>query len=286
MEKMVVNEVTIMSNLDNYYIGKLYETFQDKKYIYYTLELLTGGELYQYQKSFPDSRIPKAELVYYAACIVEAFQEMHSQCIAYRDLKPENVMFDAKGKIKIIDLGLAKIVTNVTWTMCGTPDYLAPEIINNQGHDYAVDYWALGVLIFECLSGKAPFFHNNHMRIFMKICAGKYSIPDYFSKESGDIISKLLSQNVSLRLGNQFEGITELKNHKWFGSFDWVGLHRGRLNFPKTCNVQLPTDSSTSIFDTEEEEVVEEVDWFPKLFFTNEEKFALKLLAIFRSKKG
>ncbi len=106
------------------------------------MELLQGGEFFTYLQRV--GRLAENKAVFYAASVVSAFTALHEKKIAYRDLKPENMVMDAKGFVKIVDLGLAKqIVNGKTWTMCGTPDYLAPEIILNEGHDYAVDYWAL-----------------------------------------------------------------------------------------------------------------------------------------------
>ena len=122
------------------------------------------------------------------------------------------------------------------------------------------------------------------MRVFTKITRGKYSVPDVLSKLSTDLISKLLVQNVALRLGNQYDGINDLKSHKWFGSFDWLRLNRGSLTSPRKVTVNLPTtpqkDASTSIDD------MEEVNWFPKLSFSDEDKVAIKLLEAFRSRKS
>jgi serine/threonine protein kinase len=137
-------------------IGKLYCALQDTRNIYFVLELLQGGEFFTYLQKV--GRLSEAKACFYAASVVSAYTALHALRIAYRDLKPENMVLDSKvgsplslvliyflqGFVKIVDLGLAKQVQNgKTWTMCGTPDYLAPEIILNEGHDIAVDYWAL-----------------------------------------------------------------------------------------------------------------------------------------------
>ena len=130
-----------------------------------------------------------------------------------------------QGFVKIVDLGLAKqIQQGKTWTMCGTPDYLAPEIILNEGHDYSVDYWALGVLIYEMVTGWPPFYADEPMKTYEKIVACAVSFPVYITRQLSDLVSKLLSTQPGRRLGNLKGGISDIMKHKWFGSFDWAGL--------------------------------------------------------------
>ncbi|RYG62945.1 hypothetical protein EON64_16905 [archaeon] len=116
--------------------------------------------------------------------------------------------------------------------MCGTPDYLAPEIILNKGHNQAVDYWALGVLIFEMMHGWPPFYHDQPMRVYEKIIMGKVAYPESFSKALEDLVSKFLVTNPSKRLGNMKGGMNDIMKHKWFGAFDWAGLAAGTLPAP------------------------------------------------------
>ncbi len=116
--------------------------------------------------------------------------------------------------------------------MCGTPDYLAPEIILNKGHNHAVDYWALGVLMFEMVQGWPPFYHDQPLKVYEKIILGKVNYPDRFSKALEDIIAKFLVNNPSKRLGNMKGGVKDIIKHKWFGSFDWQGLLGGTLMAP------------------------------------------------------
>lgn len=121
--------------------------------------------------------------------------------------------------------------------MCGTPDYLAPEIILNKGHNHAVDYWALGVLIFEMIHGWPPFYHDQPMKVYEKIITGKVDYPATFTKALEDIVSKFLVKNPSKRLGNVKGGIADITKHKWFGSFDWRGLMAGTLLAPSMPNL-------------------------------------------------
>lgn len=136
------------------YIFRLYKTFREPKYVYLLLEPCLGGEVWTLLRdrgSFDDHTTR-----FFTACVIEAFQFIHSKGIIYRDLKPENLLLDSQGYVKLADFGFAKRLgpSKKTMTFCGTVEYIAPEIIRNIGHDRAVDYWALGILMYELLTGK------------------------------------------------------------------------------------------------------------------------------------
>ena len=125
-----------------------------------------------------------------------AYTQIHAHKVAYRDLKPENLVLDSQGYAKLVDFGLAKVVEKgKTWTICGTPDYLAPEIVTTEGHDCSVDYWALGVFIYELCAGVAPFQASDPMETYEKILVGSFSTSSHFSKGLIDILKKLLHVN-------------------------------------------------------------------------------------------
>lgn len=179
----VLNEKNVLMMLDHPFILKLEKTFKDANTLYMLLELVQGGELFSLLANHEDGRLPSRHARFYAGCVTSALEHMHSMDILYRDLKPENMLIDAEGYIKVnrccsgcrwvflllscgvscdlvqmVDMGFAKVVkTGRTYTLCGTPEYLAPEIVMGQGHHKGVDYWALGVLIFEMLCGYSPF---------------------------------------------------------------------------------------------------------------------------------
>ncbi|GAB9471846.1 Myosin-like protein [Globisporangium polare] len=262
LKEHVLNEKRVMLALDHPFILKLYSTYKDKKYLYFLVELALGGELFTYlrRKDRFDDQLAR----FYIASVVLVFQHMHSKSIAYRDLKPENILLDNEGFMKLADFGLAKLVTDRTWTLCGTPDYLAPEIILNKGHDKAVDYWALGILIYELIAGSAPFFAQDPMQVYALIIQGNVKFPVYFSRACTDLILKLLCQNPARRLGNMKHGIKDIINHKWFAGFPWDGLIAKTIKPPIVPQIRDAFDTSNfDDFQHEEEDAGLECDWDP-----------------------
>jgi len=173
-------------------------------------------------------------------------QYLHeSQGVAYRDLKPENILLGADGHIKLVDFGFAKQVGNrETYTLCGTPDYLAPEVIHNSGHGLAVDWWALGILIYEFLVGHPPFWDQNVMRLYEQIVEGKLRFPPRMSLAARDIISQLCKTDVSQRLGHIQGGAARVKAHPWFDGINWDDLYYRRIPGPIIPRVGHPADAA------------------------------------------
>eukprot|EP01084_Bolivina_argentea_P213190 362160_1 len=160
-----------MMMLDSPFIVKLYQTYNSDKYLCFLLEIVLGGELFTILRA--RTVFDESTARFYVASIAMALDYMHSKAIVYRDLRPENILLDSKGYIKIIDFGFAKIISDQTYTLCGVPDYLAPEIISGAGHGMAVDWWTMGILLFEMLASYPPFYHEDPMRTYAKILYGR-----------------------------------------------------------------------------------------------------------------
>jgi len=182
-ERNIVNEKITLQECDHPFVLRLYKTFVDKSRVYLLTEFLQGGELFSIVHTPQYDGIPERNARFYAAATLLGLAHMHDKGFAYRDLKPENIMIDAVGYSKIIDMGFAKRVRGKTFTMCGTPEYLCPEIIMGVGHNRAVDYWALGVLIYEMIVGISPFCPPNgadQTQIMRNIINGRLKFPRGF----------------------------------------------------------------------------------------------------------
>jgi len=206
-------------------------------------EYISGGELFSRLRK--DGRFSNDVSLFYAAEILLAIQYLHKKNMVYRDLKPENLLIDRFGHIKIADFGFAKRIENRTFTLCGTPEYLAPEIIKGSktGYGKTVDWWALGILVFEMLSGYPPFYDNEPVGIYKKIVSGILEFPRFLDVCSKDLIRKLLNPDISLRLGCQDNGET-IKHHKWFRGVDWDEVLRREIPAPWVPTLKNEEDCS------------------------------------------
>ncbi|EEB12543.1 cAMP-dependent protein kinase catalytic subunit, putative [Pediculus humanus corporis] len=245
-QQHIMSEKDIMSEANCDFIVKLYKTFKDRKYLYMLMESCLGGELWTILRDkghFDDSTTR-----FYTACVVSAFDYLHSRNIIYRDLKPENLLLDVQGYVKLVDFGFAKKLQHgrKTWTFCGTPEYVAPEVILNRGHDISADYWSLGVLMFELLTGTPPFTGSDPMKTYNIILKGIDAIefPRNITRNATVLIKKLCRDNPVERLGYQKGGISEIQKHKWFDGFNWEGLTTRTLTPPILPKVQDALDHS------------------------------------------
>ncbi|KPP75458.1 cGMP-dependent protein kinase 1-like [Scleropages formosus] len=231
-EEHVKFEKRILQEIQSDFIVRLHAGFRDTRYIYMVMEFCSGGELWTKLKE--SGRFEESIAVFCAACVVEAYAYLHKRGILYRDLKPENLMLDKRGYVKLVDFGFAKELLRgeKTYSFCGTPEYMAPEIIQNHGHDFASDFWSLGVLVFEFLVGSPPFASSDPQKIYAKILDGALKFPPYMGEAARSLISKLCRPRPGQRLGNTKNGIKDVRNHRWFGSVNWHKLRMGQLEAP------------------------------------------------------
>lgn len=230
----VRNEKDILMSVNHPFLVTLFAVAQDKRNLYMLLEFINGGELFTHLRNA--GRFNNDHARFYAAQVTMGLQYLHEECgegcIVYRDLKPENLLLDKVGYIKVTDFGFAKRIEDRTWTLCGTPEYLAPEIIQSKGHGKAVDWWAVGVLIYELLTGYPPFYDENPFGIYQLVLAGKVEFPRLVETHARDLVRKLLQADRAKRLGNLKAGGDDLRKHKWFRGVDFDKIFRKELEAP------------------------------------------------------
>lgn len=244
-QEHVLNEYRIMKAVGNDpHILGLHNVMQDQRHLYFLIDLLPGDQLWTYKCK--RGRFLESTARFYAASVLLAFERLHADLIAYRDLKPENIVLDGKGYGVLVDFGLAKqIEDGQTFTHCGTPDYFAPEVIRRTGHDWAVDYWGLGIFLFETVYDRPPFWDTSRTRRVKKILRGidYVKFPSHFSEAFEDLIRHLLVDDQSKRLGRTQNGIQGIKSHRFFAGFDWEGLVQKRITPP--IMPSIPQDLKT-----------------------------------------
>ncbi|KAF9793030.1 cAMP dependent protein kinase [Thelephora terrestris] len=234
-------ERNIMSRVRHPFIVDLYSTFQDSLNIYMLLSYVPGGELFTHLRRA--QRFSPDVTRFYLATIVLALKYLHSFNIIYRDLKPENLLLDSRGYLRLTDFGFAKIVEDRTWTLCGTPEYLAPEIILNEGHGKPADWWACGVLAYEMMVGFPPFFDETAPGIYEKILRGRIYWPKEMDRLSKELVKDFLHPDRTKRLGNLIGGSQDVLDHPWFRGVDWDALERKEIRAPIVPHVSSLDDT-------------------------------------------
>lgn len=264
----VHSEKSILLSLNSHFIVELYKTFQNCTHLFMLMEYVPGGELFRHLRA--SGHLSKSAAVFYAAEIVIALDTLHLNSIIYRytthisivtkrithcvsnnrDLKPENILIDQEGHIRLTDFGFAKRVKDRTWTLCGTPEYLAPEMIEGSGHGKGVDWWGLGILVYEMLAGYPPFSGANPYEIYEKILEGNVTYPPTFDRATRDFVSRLLEHNPVKRLGCLRQGAEDVKMHKFFSEIkDWNLVENKGLKPPFVPHLDIDNAGDSSYFD-------------------------------------
>lgn len=237
-----LSERRILETIDHPYIVSLRFAFQTEHKLYMVFDFFNGGELYHYLSE--TGRFSEERARFYAAEIVLGLEYLHNRGIVYRDLKPENLILDSEGHIRITDFGLSKedVEGDSITSICGTPEYLAPEILRKLPYGAAVDWWSLGTVLFEMLSGLPPFFDKNRQMMYKKILESELRPPGFMSPAAVDVCSRLLVRDPPARLG--YGGAADIKAHPFFTGLDWTALERMEIPSPWKPRVVDDTDTS------------------------------------------
>jgi len=204
------------------------------------MDFINGGELFHHlsrEKKFTEDRAR-----FYAVEIICAMTYLHEQGIIYRDLKPENILLDKKGHVVMTDFGLSKeglkSAGDTTATFCGTPEYLAPEVISGESYTKSIDWWSVGTLIFEMLTGLPPFYNQNEEQMYDKILKSDVTYPVYLSAEVTDLMKRFLTRDPQLRLQDP----DQIRAHPWFKPINWEKVKNKEIPVPFVPNVKSPDD--------------------------------------------
>ncbi|KAM8757917.1 protein kinase C delta type-like [Acanthopagrus schlegelii] len=231
---------------ENPFLTHLYSTFQSKEHLFFVMEYLNGGDLMFHIQD--KGRFDLNRATFYAAEIIVGLLFLHSKGIIYRDLKLDNVMLDKDGHIKIADFGMCK--ENVfgearATTFCGTPDYIAPEILLGQKYTFSVDWWSFGVLVYEMLIGQSPFQGDDEDELFESIRSDTPHYPRWITKEAKSLLELLFERDPSRRLGV----VGDIRTHAFFKTINWQALEKREVEPPFKPKVKSPSDCSN--FDRE-----------------------------------
>uniref|UniRef100_A0A8C7P1F6 Protein kinase C n=1 Tax=Oncorhynchus mykiss TaxID=8022 RepID=A0A8C7P1F6_ONCMY len=231
---------------DNPFLTHLYSTFQSKEHLFFVMEYLNGGDLmFHIQEK---GRFDLYRATFYSAEIICGLQFLHSKGIIYRDLKLDNVMLDHSGHVKIADFGMCKenvFGENQATTFCGTPDYIAPEILLGQKYSFSVDWWSFGVLLYEMLIGQSPFHGDDEDELFESIRTDTPHYPRWITKEAKDLMERLFERDSTRRLGI----VGNIRVHPFFKTISWSALEKREVEPPFRPKVKAPNDCSN--FDRE-----------------------------------
>jgi len=230
------DEKHVLQKIKHPFIVNLHYAFQTKDKLYLILDYINGGELFFHLKKA--GKFSEERVKFYAAEIASALIHLHAHGIIYRDLKPENLLLDAGGHVVITDFGLSKeVMDDGTHTFCGTPEYLAPEVLKGEPHSFPVDWWSLGTLMYEMMTGLPPFYSEFLSEMYQNIVAGDLVFPSDMSDEACDLLAGFLDRDPKTRLGGP-----AVKQHPFFEDIDWDALDRRQIESPWKPPVKSQSD--------------------------------------------
>jgi serine/threonine protein kinase len=229
----VMNESKLLKRLKFPFVVKHYGSFQDDSRLYILMEYVTGSDLFTYIQEY---RFDNTLVRFFSSQVVMLLEYLHLQDVVFRDLKPENLLIDWRGYLKLTDFSFAKeIPDQKTYTFCGTPCYMSPEIILQEGHGKAADWWALGILIYEMITGHPPFDKRDSVELYDDILTTAPNFDDRFSETAQNLVQMLLEKDPDRRLGSK--GAQEVKDHPFFDEIDWDSIYTRRTKSPLPSHV-------------------------------------------------
>lgn len=240
----VMNEMKLLSKLKNSFISNMACAFNDRDNLYLIMDYLQGGDLRNYLAD--SERLSEEACKFIIACIIKGLEYIHSCKVFHRDVKPENLVIDEKGYIRITDFGIARSAKDKSLLdASGTPGYMAPEVICKQVHSYPVDFYAIGIICHEIMLGKRPYYGHNRQEIRDAILSKQHSlkkkdVPPGWSTESADFVNKLIQRQPASRLGSK-SGVKELIEHPWMKKYPWKTLVEKKLASPLQKKANLTT---------------------------------------------
>jgi len=245
--KSIQTEKSILMKLSSPFLVKLYSSFQTKDKLYFVMDYINGGELFHHLQS--ERSFAPARARFYSAEIILGLEYLHKRGIIYRDLKPENILITADGHVCLTDFGISKeglqSKSDRTATFCGTPEYLAPEVLLGQQYGKEIDYWSLGTIVYEMLTSTPPFYSEEVQLMYQRILNDSIDFEEIPDKDTQDIILAFLERDPAKRLTDP----DKIKAHPYFASIDWEKLERREVRPPFLPNVKDKTDFSQ--FDTD-----------------------------------
>ncbi|KAJ3007382.1 UNVERIFIED_CONTAM: serine/threonine protein kinase, AGC [Siphonaria sp. JEL0065] len=235
------------------FIVELITTFQDQKHLYLVLEYIPGGDMFSHIRKHV--RFQEAVAKFYTCEIILALEYIHSKDVIYRDLKPENILIDPRGHIKIADFGFAKVIPrNHATTFCGTPAYMAPEIILKMGYTKAADWWSVGTVCYELMAGYSPFQAESPLKIYERILNYELRWSSQIGEVGRDLLSKILESQPSKRLG--MNGAKDIKSHPWFRGINWKDAEMLEVPVPFVPNIEGDGDIKNFDIYTDQSSVI------------------------------
>jgi serine/threonine protein kinase len=249
-----ITEKQVLFKVTHPFCVSAHATFQTPDLIVMVLDYVAGGELFGRLKE--EGKFNENRTRLYAAELALAIGHLHKQGFIYRDLKPENILVDTTGHLKMTDFGLVKSQMNgaaaTTTTFCGTPEYIAPEMLQQQPYTKSVDWWSFGILIYEMLAGIPPFYDENTNRMYRRIISEEIAFPSDFPQAGQDLVNALCDRNPATRLGASEDDVEEIKRHPFFGTLVWDKVLK--KEYKPEWVPKIKNDQDTQFFDPEAED--------------------------------